>query len=121
MNASARLLEGMGRLHQLAGCPAVKEGLQRAFGEQGPPGGLERAVGDHLRMHYLDRLHIHVSGIHYSDKGERHHLVLQESDLKYEELLKALKEYDVGGTVVCESPNLEEDAALMKKTYESLS
>jgi deoxyribonuclease-4 len=79
------------------------------------------AIKTNLGQEYLDRLHIHVSGINYSEKGERNHLVLQESDLKYVELMQALKDYKVGGTVVCESPNLEEDAALMKKTYEELS
>jgi len=78
------------------------------------------AIEKGLGKEYLQRLHIHVSGIHYSDKGERNHLVLQESDLKYEELLRALKDHEVGGTVVCESPSLEEDAALLKETYNKL-
>ncbi|MBW7996108.1 MAG: TIM barrel protein [Candidatus Glassbacteria bacterium] len=78
------------------------------------------AISSGLGREYLDRLHIHVSGIEYSAKGERRHLVLTESDLKYKELLQALKEFGVGGTVVCESPNLEQDAALMKAAYEKL-
>lgn len=78
------------------------------------------AIKSGLGQEYLQRLHIHVSGIEYSQKGERHHLVLKESDLQYEDLIRALKDYEVGGTVVCESPNLEEDAALMKETYGKL-
>ena len=65
----------------------------------------------------LDNMHIHISGIAYGEKGERKHLNLEESDLQYAELLKALKAYDAGGIVICESPNLEEDAALLQATY----
>ncbi len=65
----------------------------------------------------LDNMHIHVSGIAYTKKGESKHLILEESDLKYKELLRALKDNDVGGLVICESPNLEEDALLLQQTY----
>ncbi len=69
---------------------------------------------------FLKNLHCHVSGIAYSEKGEKNHLILKESDFKYEELLKALKDYDCAGLIICESPNIEEDALLLKKTYEGL-
>jgi deoxyribonuclease-4 len=66
----------------------------------------------------LDNMHIHLSGINYNSKsGEIMHLNLQESDLKYEELLQALKEMEVKGVVICESPNLEEDALHLQETY----
>ena len=65
-------------------------------------------------------MHIHVSGIAYTAKGERHHLNLQESDLQYEALLRALKDMNAGGIVVCESANLEEDAMLLQETYARL-
>ena len=68
----------------------------------------------------LQEMHIHVSGIAYSEKGERHHLNLKDSDFKYKELMKALKEFECRGVVISESPNIEEDALLMKKAYESL-
>jgi deoxyribonuclease-4 len=68
----------------------------------------------------LDNMHIHVSGIAYGEKGERKHLNLKESDFKYIELLKALKDYDVKGIIICESPNLEEDALLLQTTYNTL-
>ena len=68
----------------------------------------------------LDNMHIHITGIAYGPKGEKHHPALKESDLKYEELLKALKDFKVKGVVVSESPNLEEDALLMKKVYEKI-
>jgi len=80
---------------------------------------LER-VKEKLGRAALDDMHIHVSGIHYGEKGEIKHLNLRESDLQYIELLKALRDYDVKGIVICESPNLEEDAILLKETYDAL-
>lgn len=68
----------------------------------------------------LDNMHIHISGIEYSDKGERNHLNLQESDMKWEDLLRVLKEFKVKGVVISESPNIEGDALLMKKKYEEI-
>jgi len=68
----------------------------------------------------LDDMHVHFSGIHYGTKGEIKHLDLQDSDLQYVELLKALREYEVKGLVICESPNLEGDALLLQEAYNGL-
>ncbi len=68
----------------------------------------------------LDDMHIHVSGIHYGAKGEIKHLELKESDLKYVELLQALRDHQAKGIVICESPNLEEDALLLLQEYNNL-
>ena len=68
----------------------------------------------------LDNMHIHFSGIRYGAKGEIKHLDLEESDLHYSDLLKALGAYEVKGLVICESPNLEEDALLLQETYDGL-
>jgi deoxyribonuclease-4 len=66
----------------------------------------------------LDNIHLHVSGINYSNRtGEIMHLNLRESDFKYNELLQALKEQEAKGAVICESPNLEEDALHLQETY----
>ncbi len=78
------------------------------------------AVEGHLGKEGLENMHIHISGINYSEKGERNHLILEESDMNYKDLLKQLKEFKVKGTVICESPNIEDDALLMQKYYESL-
>jgi len=77
-------------------------------------------IKERLGRGALDNMHIHVSGIAYGKKGETKHLNLKESDLQYIELLKALKDYDVKGLVICESPNLEEDALLLQTTYNAL-
>lgn len=68
----------------------------------------------------LDNMHIHVSGIAYGAKGEIKHLNLKESDFDYVGLAKALKAFNVNGLVISESPNLEEDALLLQRTYNSL-
>jgi deoxyribonuclease-4 len=78
-------------------------------------------VEERLGRAALDNLHIHLSGIKYGSKGELSHLNLEDSDLNYAELLRALKDHNAGGRVICESPNLEEDAQLLKKTYEDLT
>jgi deoxyribonuclease IV len=74
-----------------------------------------------LGRHGLDNMHIHLSGIAYGNKGEIKHLMLQDSDLHYAELLKALKERKAKGVVICESvPYLEQDALLLQQTYHAL-
>jgi len=65
----------------------------------------------------IKNMHIHISGIAYSAKGEIKHLTLNESDFSYEEWIQVLKDYGVEGRVICESPNLEQDALMLKKLY----
>ena len=68
----------------------------------------------------LDDMHIYICGIAYNEYGECEHLNLKDSDFNYCELLKALRDFEARGVVICESPNLEEDALLLKETYDSL-
>jgi len=77
-------------------------------------------IKERLGDQALADMHIHVSGIAYGKKGEIKHLNLKESDLRYEELLQALKDYQAKGLVICESPSLEEDALLLQETYQKL-
>ena len=67
----------------------------------------------------LENMHIHITGIAYGEKGEKHHLNLEESDLKYKELIKALKDFKVKGVAISESPNIEGDALLVKNIYDN--
>ncbi len=68
----------------------------------------------------LQSMHLHLSGIAYTDKGERNHLPLEESDTDWRGYLSILKKRGVAGVLVSESPLLEEDALLLQKTYESM-
>lgn len=65
----------------------------------------------------LKNVHIHIAGIHYGDKGEIKHLDLEEADFRYDVWVEALRDLGVEGTVICESPNLEGDALMLKKLY----
>lgn len=78
-------------------------------------------IGNELGSFAIENFHAHVAGIAYTSKGERHHLNLEESDFNYKDLLKALKNFGVKGALVCESPNIEEDAQLMKNYYLSIN
>lgn len=77
-------------------------------------------IGNEVGQYALDNFHGHLAGIAYSDKGEKNHLDLEKSDMNYKDLLKALKEFNVKGALVCESPNIEEDCKLLKGYYTSL-
>lgn len=77
-------------------------------------------IGNELGQTALDNFHAHIAGIEYGAKGEKKHLNLEESDFNYKDLLKAFKEFGIKGAVVCESPNIEEDAKLMKDYYLNL-
>jgi len=77
-------------------------------------------IGNELGDFALNNFHAHIAGIEYTSKGERKHLNLLESDMNYKDLLKAMKKFDIKGAVVCESPNIEDDAKLLKDYYQSL-
>ena len=68
----------------------------------------------------IENFHGHLAGIDYGAKGEKKHLNLQESDMNYKELLKAMKSFGVKGSLVCESPNIEKDTKILRDYYYSL-
>jgi len=95
---------GDGSMNSLAEWIRVLETYQKSLG------------GDSLK-----RLHCHLSGIEYSDKGEQNHLIISESDLNLNALFQALMEVQAQGRILSESPSLEEDALYMQQTWQSLS
>ncbi len=81
-------------------------------------------VEKHLGKNGLKKMHMHVSGINYGDKGEKNHLNLKESDFNYKELLKALADFKADGIIINESPNngmVGGDAQLLKKEWKKLA
>ncbi len=80
-----------------------------------------QAYADALGAESLQRLHIHMSGIEYTPKGEKEHLPILESDLNLEAILTALHDLKCGGRILCESPILEEDAQLIKDKWQEIS
>jgi deoxyribonuclease-4 len=73
--------------------------------------------GKTLGEQALKRLHIHLSGIKYGEKGEKEHLPLKESDLNLEGLFKALAAFHCEGRILCESPIMEDDALYMQNLW----
>ena len=69
----------------------------------------------------LKTMHIHLSGIAYGPKGEKNHLKFAEADLKYKDLLRALYDNKCSGRILCESPIMEDDAALLMKTWKRIA
>lgn len=76
------------------------------------------SIENKLGSEGLNDMHIHVSGIEYSQKGEKNHLELEKSDFNFRELTAAFSDFDIRGMVICESPNLEVDALKLKTEYE---
>ena len=56
-----------------------------------------------------------------TNKGEKQHLNLKDSDFNYKDLIKAFRTFNIKGAIVCESPNIEEDCKLLKDYYLSLN
>jgi deoxyribonuclease-4 len=76
-----------------------------------------------LGQEVLERdMHFHMSGIAYTAKGEKEHLPLIEADLLYRDLLQALTDANVGGTVGVEAPEPfhTADALLLQATWRRL-
>jgi deoxyribonuclease-4 len=79
------------------------------------------AYADMLGAASLRRLHCHLSGIEYGPKGERHHLMLADSDFRLEDLLQALQAHQCAGRILCESPVMDVDALHIQRTFAGLS
>ncbi|MBN1678702.1 MAG: TIM barrel protein [Anaerolineae bacterium] len=81
-----------------------------------------KAVKAALGNDGLHTLHAHMSGIAYGPRGEKHHLPLNEADLRYRDLLQALVDFDVHGSVAVEAPEPFHvaDALTLQATYRRL-
>ncbi|MBO6180581.1 TIM barrel protein [bacterium] len=77
-------------------------------------------ISKELGQKAIDNFHAHLAGIDYTAKGEKRHLILEESDMNYKDLLKALKSFGVKGALVCESPNIETDTKILRDYYYSI-
>ncbi len=69
----------------------------------------------------LHRLHIHLSGIDYGERGEREHLPLDEADFDLRALLQALQDSGCRGRILCESPVMEDDALKIQQIWLDVS
>lgn len=89
-----------GKYNTYAEFSSVLEKIENGFGKEG-----------------LNNMHVHVSGIAYGPKGEKNHLLLKDSDFNYVDLMKAFRDYKIKGVIICESPDMEKDAILMKDEF----
>lgn len=71
------------------------------------------ALGDES----LNDMHMHVTGIVFTEKGEKHHMSIRESRFNYKDLLRTFREFDVKGVAVAETPVLERDTLMLKRSY----
>ena len=68
----------------------------------------------------VKNMHIHISGISTNSKGDLKHLNLEKSDFDWKALLNSLKRNGCEGYMICNSPNLEDDALMLKSYYHSI-
>lgn len=68
----------------------------------------------------LNNMHIHISGISTNSKGDLKHLNLSDSKFDWKALIRSLKKHNVAGYMICNSPNLEKDALMLKEYYYSV-
>jgi deoxyribonuclease IV len=69
----------------------------------------------------MQNMHIHLSGINYGPKGEKHHLIMEDADLDFRNLMRALHLTGAKGRIMCESPVLEVDAEKFKQLWMEVS
>jgi deoxyribonuclease-4 len=69
-----------------------------------------------LGKRYLENLHTHFTCVAYDpQKGEKHHLPLEEKEPDFELFARALKDYSLDSiTIISESPILEQDSLVMR-------
>lgn len=101
----AHLHARTGQLNSYEEFVAILDKVEETLGERG-----------------LHNFHAHLSGIAYGPRGERYHLPLNEADLRYRDLLQALIDRGVQGTVGVEAPEPFHvaDALTLQATYRRL-
>lgn len=101
----AHLHARTGQLNSYDEFVSILDAVEAALGERG-----------------LHQFHAHLSGIAYGPRGERQHLPLNEADLRYRELLQALIDRGVQGTIGVEAPEPFHvaDALTLQATYRRL-
>lgn len=81
-------------------------------------------IENELGFERLKNMHIHFSKIEYTKGGEKRHLTFADKQFgpDYEPLLEEIRKRRLEPSIICESDGTQaEDAAEMKRFYESLS
>ncbi len=67
------------------------------------------------------RIHTHFSGVEFTDKGEKRHITIDHRQPDFEEVAKVILKSDLEEiNIISESPEMENDALLMKRELEGL-
>lgn len=74
-------------------------------------------IGTRLDESAIRCLHMHISGIIGGKGGERKHVALESSQFDWRTVLSVLHERGAGGVLICESPELEDDARVLRDWY----
>ena len=74
-------------------------------------------IEDRLGRDALDNMHIHLSDIEYTLKGEKRHVPLDNNTINWRDLLNVLREFRVKGVIICESPQMYTDALKIAEHY----
>lgn len=80
-------------------------------------------IEDQLGHERLKSFHVHFSKIMYTAGGEKEHLTFEDEKYgpQYQPLMELFRQRDLQPSIICESAGTQaEDAAQMKKYYESL-
>ena len=80
-------------------------------------------IEDKLGHERLKSFHVHFSKIMYTAAGEKEHLTFEDEKYgpQYQPLMELFRQRDLQPSIICESAGTQaEDAAQMKKYYESL-
>ena len=75
-------------------------------------------IFEKLKRAGITHIHSHFSGIEYTAKGERRHLLTQEKDIK--ELLEHMKKARIDATIINESPDPPGDSLKSKRILEKI-
>ncbi len=70
------------------------------------------------KLKHIKHIHSHFSGIEWTAKGERRHLLTKEEDIR--ELLKSIKKYKKNATIINESPDPWQDSIKTQKILSEL-
>ncbi len=78
-------------------------------------------VLDTCRKMYDGHLHSHFSGVEYTSKGERKHLVLEERSPDPAHLVESLQRWEGNVTVISETPSPTQGAIKLRDAFEEYS
>jgi deoxyribonuclease-4 len=72
------------------------------------------------KLKFQKHIHSHFSGIEYTAKGEKNHIVISHDKPPFKPLAEEILKRKLGITIICESPVTYRDSMKMRKVFEGL-